>query len=70
MWLYYVWYLIFCDFALKIDMSRACKYSNFYEVYAMMNSDLHASVADYGLCCIDASMHLDSFSYESWYALS
>ena len=45
-------------------------YSDFYEVYAMMNSDLHALVADYGLCCTDASMHLVSFSYESWYVLS
>ena len=33
-------------------------HSDFYEVYAMMNSDLHASVADYGLCCTDVSMHL------------
>ena len=45
-------------------------YSDFYEIYAMMNSDLHASVADSGLYYTDVSMHLVSFSYESWYALS
>ena len=46
-------------------MSQACMYSDFYEVYAMINSDLHVSVADYGLYFTDASMHLVSFSYES-----
>ena len=55
----------FCDFALKFDISQACMYSDFYEIYAMMNSDLHASVADPRLYCTDASMHLVSFSYES-----
>ena len=50
---------------MKTNMSQACMYSDFYEVYAMMKSDLRASVADYGLCCTDASMHLVSFLYES-----
>ena len=40
-------------------------YSDFYKVYAMMNFDFLASVADYGLCYTDASMYLVSFSYES-----
>ena len=59
-WLYYVWYLIFYSFTPKIDMSRACMYSDFYEVYVMMNSDLHASEADLELYCTNASMHLVS----------
>ena len=70
MWLCYVWYLILYDFSLKIDMSSTYMYSDFYEVYASMNSDLHASIADSELYCIDVSMHLVSFSCGSWYALS
>ena len=41
-----------------------------YEIYVMMNSDFDASGADSRLYCIDVSMHLVSFSCESWYALS
>ena len=40
-------------------------YSDFYEIYAMMNSDLHASVVDSVLYYTDVNMHLVSFSYES-----
>ena len=60
----------FCDFDLKFDISQACMYSNFYKIYAMLNSDLHASGADFELNCTNASMHLVSFSYRSLYALS
>ena len=55
----------FYSFTLKFDISRVCMYSDFYEIYAMTNSNLHVSIADHGLCCTDASMHLVRFSYES-----
>ena len=44
-------------------------YSDFYKIYATVNSDLHASGVDFELNYIDANMHLVSFSYESLYAL-
>ena len=67
MLLYYAFVRVFgfCGFALKSDIFRTCMYSNFYEIYVMMNSDLHASRANSGLYCTNASMHLVSFSYES-----
>ena len=35
-------------------------YSDFYKMYVMIYSDLHASGADLELYCTDASMHLVS----------
>ena len=72
MLLYYVSIRVFnfCDFDLKFDISWACMYSDFYKIYAMINSDLHASRADFELNYTNASMHLVSFSYGSLYALS
>ena len=59
----------FYDFDLKFDISLACMYSDFYKIYVTVNSDLHASRADFELNCTDASMHLVSFSYGSLYVL-
>ena len=52
--------LDFCSFDLKFDIFRACMYSNFYKLYATVDSDLLASGADSELYCTEASMHLVS----------